>query len=83
MNSPFVIEQACNLVKREEVTRARNDGEKIQAIHRLVLLRPANSLELELAEKFITLQPGALATLSPIEKYSQVLLLSNDLMFVD
>ena len=83
MNSPFVIEQACNLVKREEVTRARNDGEKIQAIHRLVLLRPANSLELELAEKFITLQPAALATLSPIEKYSQVLLLSNDLMFVD
>lgn len=83
MNSPFVIEQARSLVKRDEVERAKGRAEKIQAIHRFVWQRPADTAEVRLAEKFIASQPETNATLSPLEKYAQVLLLSNELMFVD
>jgi hypothetical protein len=83
MNSPFVIEQARKLIKREEVIRAGNDGEKIQAMHRLVWQRPADKIELANAQKFIAIQSPPTSILSPLEKYAQVLLLSNELMFVD
>jgi hypothetical protein len=83
MNSPFVIEQARSLVKRDEVLRAENHAEKIQAISRLVWQRSAEREEIRLAEKFVAAQPETGATLSPLEKYAQVLLLSNELMFVD
>jgi mono/diheme cytochrome c family protein len=83
MNSPFVIEQARSLVKRDEVERVEGQTRKIQALHRLVWQRPADSGEFQLAEKFIASQPEAGANLSPLEKYAQVLLLSNELMFVD
>jgi len=83
MNSPFVIEQARSLVQCAEVKRAESCAEKIQALHRLVWTRPADSGEVHLAEKFIASQPETVANLSPLEKYAQVLLLSNELMFVD
>jgi hypothetical protein len=83
MNSPFVIEQARRLVKRDEVERAGSRAEKIQALHRLVWQRPTDRGEIQLAEKFIASQPQTGANLSPLEKYAQVLLLSNELMFVD
>ena len=83
MNSPFVIEQARNLLKREAVVRAKSASEKIQVMHRLVWQRQADRGELSLAEKFIALPPPAAAMLSPLEKYAQVLLLSNELLFVD
>jgi hypothetical protein len=83
MNSPFVIEQARRLVKRDEVERAGSRAEKIQALHRLVWQRPTDRGEIQLAEKFIASQPQTGANMSPLEKYAQVLLLSNELMFVD
>ncbi|MSU57464.1 MAG: DUF1553 domain-containing protein [Pedosphaera sp.] len=83
LNSPFVIEQARSLVQRDEVKRAASPKEKIRALHRLACQRPPESGELRLAEQFITSQPQTGASLSPLEKYAQVLLLSNELMFVD
>ena len=83
MNSPFVIEQARRLVQRDEVKSAAGNGQKIQTLCRLVWQRPPESDELRLAEKFIAAQPPAAASLSPLEKYAQILLLSNELMFVD
>ena len=83
MNSPFVIEQARNLIKREDVVCAINDGDKIQAMHRLVWQRPADKIELAYARKFIAIQSSPPSILSPLEKYAQVLLFSNELMFVD
>jgi hypothetical protein len=83
MNSPLVIEQAQQLVKREEISRAKNDAEKVRALHQLVFQRPADSAELRLAKKFLGTKPAAATTLAPLEQYAQVLLLSNELMFVD
>ena len=83
MNSPFVIEQASRLVEREEVVRAKSETEKIQAMHRLVWQRPAETAELRAATKFINQQSTHKTSLNPLEKYAQVLLLSNELMFVD
>ena len=83
MNSPFVVEQARSLVQCAEVERAAGGAAKIQALHRRVWQRPPDSVEARLAERFIASQPEDGATLSPLEKYAQVLLLSNESMFVD
>ena len=83
MNSPFVIEQARHLVQRAEVKAAAGNAQKIQTLCRLVWQRPPDRDELQLAEKFIAAQPPGAASLSPLEKYAQILLLSNELMFVD
>ena len=83
LNSPFVAEQARHLVQAEEVAHALNDPEKVQAIHRRVWQRPADAGEVGLAEQFLASQSTTNAALAPLEKYAQVLLLSNELMFVD
>jgi len=83
MNSPFVIEQARGLAQRDEIKRATCEEEKIQALYRVVLQRPAAPAEIQLGQKFIAAQAQTETKLSPFEKYAQVLLLSNEVMFVD
>ncbi len=83
MNSPFVIQQAQQLVKRDGIARAKTQKDKIEAMYQLLWQRPAETSEVRQAEKFLALQPTATTSLSPLEKYAQVLLLSNELMFVD
>jgi len=83
LNSPFVVEQAKSLAQRDEVQNAKTDAEKIRALQRFVWQRPAEKDEIRLAEKFLAGQPKEESKLSPLEKYAQVLLLSNELMFVD
>jgi hypothetical protein len=83
MNSPFVIEQARNVAQRSEIKKGANDDEKIQALYRLVLQRSPQKAEIELGEKFITGQAQKDSKLSPLERYAQVLLLSNELSYVD
>ncbi|MEY2427191.1 MAG: hypothetical protein QOJ40_76 [Verrucomicrobiota bacterium] len=84
MNSPFVIEQARALAQRPEVSRAKTPDDKIQALYHVVLQRRADREELRLVKQFVARQsslPGA--TFSPMEKFAQILLFSNELMFVD
>lgn len=83
MNSPFVIQQAQNLVNRSEVSAAKTEAEKIQALYRLAWQRPPDKSEVRLAERFLAQPAAGQTSLSPLEKYAQVLLLSNELMFVD
>jgi len=83
MNSPFVIEQAQCLAKRPEVERATSPVEKIQALYEVVLQRPPTRDEIALGEKFMSLDEPKKSKVSPLEKYAQVLLLSNEVMFVD
>ena len=83
MNSPFVVEQARNVVQRAEIAKAVSDEEKVQALYRLILQRLAQRGELELGEKFIAAQKETNSKLSPLERYAQVLLLSNELSYVD
>jgi len=83
MNSPFVLQQAKHLVERDEIAHTKIETEKIQSLYRLVWQRPAEKSEVRMAEQFIAQQPPGQTSLSPLEKYAQVLLLSNELMFVD
>jgi hypothetical protein len=83
MNSPFILEQARALVQRDEIKSAETSTEKIREMYRLVVQRPPEKDEVRLAKEFITAQPMTEAKLLPLEKYAQVLLLSNELMFVD
>jgi mono/diheme cytochrome c family protein len=83
MNSPFVIEQARALVQRDEIQGAETSSERIRAMYELVAQRPPDRDELRLAEGFLASPPATKAKLSPLEQFAQVLLLSNELMFVD
>ena len=83
MNSPFVIEQARSLAHRAEISDSKNCSDTIQALYRTVLQRSPDPAEVALGEKFLTTPTSADSKLSPLEKYAQVLLLSNELMFVD
>jgi hypothetical protein len=83
LNSPFVVEQARALVKRREIADAKTASARIQALYGVVLQRPPEEKEVALGEKFLAQQPAPEAKLSPLEKYAQVLMLSNELMFVD
>jgi len=83
MNSPFVLEQARALAQREEIKRASCEADKIQALYRLVLQRPAARAEIQLGEQFLGEPAQSDAKVTPLEKYAQVLLLSNEVMFVD
>ncbi|MGH7973292.1 MAG: DUF1553 domain-containing protein, partial [Limisphaerales bacterium] len=82
MNSPFVIEQSRYLAGRPEIKCVKTPAGQIRALYRVVLQRPPQPEELKLGEEFLDSQ-GANPKFSPLEKYAQVLLLSNEAMFVD
>ena len=83
LNGPFVVEQAQNLAQRPEVRDAGTCSRSIEALYRVVFQRKPAAGELVLGEKFIANQNSHSAGLTPLEKYAQVLLLSNELVFID
>jgi hypothetical protein len=83
MNSPFVLEQARALAKRPEIGSAKTTAEKVQALYRLAFQRPASKSETEMGQQFLMASPLAGSKLSSLEEYSQALLLSNELVYVD
>jgi mono/diheme cytochrome c family protein len=83
MNSPFVVEQARHFVSRPDVAGQPSDAAKIDRLYRLAYGRAAAPEEIELGRRFLAEAVRAPAKLSPWEQYAQVLLLSNEFMFVD
>ena len=89
MNAPLVIEQAKTLAARPEIATGSSSEAKIRALYRRVFARPPDQAELEAALRFLTPDQGTQNTsptrskLTPIEQLSQVLLMANELMFVD
>jgi hypothetical protein len=89
MNSPFVLEQVRALAARPEITRETLPVRKVEALYRLVLTRQPTMTETRLALDFIiAAQKGRTAgteksRLDPWEQFAQVLLLTNEVMFVD
>ncbi len=83
MNSPFVVEQARHFVSRPDVAARPTDAAKIDRLYRLAYGRAAAPDEVELGRRFLAEAARAPAKLSPWEQYAQVLLLSNEFMFVD
>jgi hypothetical protein len=80
LNSPFVQEQARALMKR---VSEQEPAAKIQRLHRLIYGRAAAPDEVRLGESYVQAALPADGGITPWERYAQVLLLSNEFMFVD
>lgn len=79
MNSPFVIEQAKQI--SADTNGVSEENERIAAIVRQVLCRDPTPDERTQAAAYLA-EPGD-AKLSPWERLAQVLLLTNEFLFVD
>jgi len=89
LNSPFVIEQARALVAKPEFGKGAPVSEaQIQQLYTQVYARRAEPEEVATALRFLATpelaaEPASQTTLTPLEKYAQVLLASNEFVFVD
>jgi hypothetical protein len=83
MNSPFVLERARALAQRPEIKSAGSPDASIRAVYRALFQRQAAPDEVRLGEKFLAAPSSSSPDSSPLERYAQVLLLSNELIFVD
>jgi len=85
INSLFVIEQAKALAARLELVSAAAAEQRIRALYRLVLARAPSPAEVDMARRFLAAaeaeQRGS--QLAPWQQYAQVLLLTNEAIFVD
>jgi hypothetical protein len=87
MNSPFVVEQAKALAARPEIAAAATPAAKVTALYRLVLARPPRAEEAQAALRFLSATQAAQGAehtqLSSEQQLAQVLLLTNEVLFVD
>ncbi len=90
MNSPFVVEQARRLASRADVRAQANSELRLQRLYWHTLGRSANDEELELGLSFVrraaenvASTTGATQVIDSWEQVAQVLLLSNEFLFVD
>jgi len=84
LNSPFVMEQARALIARPEVTAAASPEAKVAAIHRVLFARSPTAQEVLAGQEFIRDASSAAGSkLGAWEQYAQVLLLTNEMIFVD
>jgi cytochrome c553 len=86
LNSPFLLEQSKSLLKRADVAEAKDTPAKVQALYRAVYARPADDVEVQVAESFLrdaindADRPNQL---SAWERYGQALLVANEFAIVD
>jgi mono/diheme cytochrome c family protein len=88
MNSPFVVNTAKSLAARPEVTKEADPARRVETLYRILYGRAPGADELQAAADFLRgeeafTSPGTPAALTPWEKYAQVLLESNEFVFVD
>ena len=92
LNSPFVMEQACKLVNRPALQRLDDETKRIRHLYQLVYQRDPTADEIQLGLRFLQARSASAdlkeqtdeqQPLTPWERYGQVLLMSNELMFVD
>ena len=88
MNAPFVIEQARSLSARTDVVAAVTTEARVNALYRAILARSPAPAEMKAARRFLAL-PGsaqggpAPSSLSRTEQLAQVLIMTNELLFID
>jgi hypothetical protein len=86
MNAPFVIEQARALAARKEVAAASDEGGRIDGLYRFTLSRRASVDDIAAAKLFLkeaSATPVGDTQLNPWEQLAQVLMLTNEFLFVD
>jgi hypothetical protein len=83
LNSPFVIEQAKALAGRSELSSITNPTDRVKAMYQIVLQRLPEADEISASVKFVSHPKDDSTKLSVWEQLAQVLLSSNELMYVD
>ena len=84
INSPFVVEQARALVALPDFAADKGvSAWQVQQLYERALSRRAEPAEVESALRFLADAAAQPARLSPWEKYAQVLLSTNEFVFVD
>jgi hypothetical protein len=85
MNSPFIIEQAKALAGRVQLTPPEDVATKTREFYRIVFQRAPTAEELRIATEFISDSQvdSAGSSLTPWERFAQLLLMSNEVAFVD
>lgn len=88
-NSPFVAQQSRALAERLEDLEADDYEQRVDRLYRLLFARDALPDEVDLARRFIEAQHKAGPEdapkdgLGPWAAYSQVLLITNEFLFID
>ncbi len=90
MNSPFVVERAKQVARLEPIAKATQADAKVRGLYRQVHAREPRDDEIALAIQFVAAadastkagKPGG-QSLSGWEQLAQVLLMTNEFMFVD
>jgi len=91
LNSPFMMEQACKIVNRPSFQRLDDATGQLRDLYGCVYQREPTAEEIQRALRFLRStsastgagEPIRKQPLTPQERYIQVLLMSNELMFVD
>ena len=87
MNSPFVVDQARALAARPDVAELTDPPVRIQRLYEILFSRLPVDDELNIGRQFIDSAGSALVDsgtrLSPWEQYCQLLLLTNEGMYID
>jgi hypothetical protein len=86
INSPFVAQQARELAGRPEIAACASDRQRIQKLYEWILLREPTAGEFSSLQAFLQAaagEPPAEGNLTPLAQLAQVLLLTNEAMFVD
>ena len=81
-NAPFVIEQVKSLADRADVKDEKDSARRIAALYRLVLARAPEPAETAAGLRFVATRDEHSA-LNAWEQYVHVLLLTNELLFID
>ena len=84
LNSPFLLDQAQALANRPDLA-AKPLEDRVGRLHLDLFGRPPDAREVELARQFVETCPKAEGSdaPSPWEEYAQVLLLTNEFLFLD
>lgn len=85
MNSPFVLERARRLTARLETAGVTEPAARVQHLHRLLFGREATPAETQQGLAYVQAveADGKSTKLAAWEQYAQVLLLTNEFVFVD
>ena len=80
------MEQAREIARRPEIAQANNNTERLRLLYQTVLSRSPDAVELEAGKKYLETDSGGLTgaqKLTAVEKLSQVLLLTNNFVYLD
>jgi len=90
MNSPFALDQARQVMRRPDVAEAPDAEARVKRLYAVILQRSPVPDELDWASQFLARtevstpgNTGGGGMLSGWERYAQVLLMSNEAVFVD